>query len=57
MYEMYLKTLEDKEHLMSQLDVLIEKNQELLHYVLSNKDQMAGQEKSYMYVPLLTYPQ
>ena len=48
MCEIYTKALEEKEQLMTQLDRLIEKNQELLNYVLNNKDQMAGQEKSYM---------
>jgi hypothetical protein len=45
---MYQKTLEDNEQLMNQVKLLISKNQELLGYVLNNKDQMAGQEKSYM---------
>ncbi|XP_052272930.1 girdin-like isoform X2 [Dreissena polymorpha] len=48
MCEIYTKALEEKEQLMTQLDRLIEKNQELLNYVLNNKDQMAGQEKSYI---------
>ncbi|XP_060577829.1 girdin-like isoform X3 [Ruditapes philippinarum] len=48
LYEMYQKTLEDNEQLMNQVKLLISKNQELLGYVLNNKDQMAGQEKSYM---------
>ncbi|XP_053400629.1 girdin-like isoform X3 [Mercenaria mercenaria] len=48
LYEMHQKTLEDKEQLMNQVELLIGKNQDLLDYVLNNKDQMAGQEKSYM---------
>ena len=33
---------------MNQLEKLIQKNQELLNHVLGSKDQMAGQEKSYL---------
>ncbi|KAL4237355.1 Coiled-coil domain containing 88C [Mactra antiquata] len=48
LYDIHQKTLEDKEQLMNQVKLLINKDQELLSQLLNNKDQMAGQEKSYM---------
>ena len=48
LFDNYQKTLEEKEQLMSQVQLLIGKNQELLSHVLNSKDQIAGTEKSYL---------
>ncbi|XP_052767622.1 girdin-like isoform X3 [Mya arenaria] len=48
MNEMYQKGMEEKEALMNQVNFFMERNEHLIGLALNNKDQMAGQEKSYL---------